>query len=377
MNHRERFHAVLNYGNYDRMPLIHFGFWRKTLEKWAAQGHISPELAAGFSDNSPQDLEITKMLGFDYNYQSMVSDKSVEQIGQLYPPFEEKVIESMPDGSQKYLTFYGVVELRVPGIQSIHSEIDWLFKDRKTWEDLFAPRLHYSPERIDWDLLEDVKKKSKLREYPLGLNCGSLYGQLRTMLGLLNLSYITVDDPELYDEMIDTIGKLCYDKSYAMLSSGAEFDFAHFWEDICFKNGSLIRPEIFAEKVGPWYKKITDMAKGFGISVFSVDCDGMIDDLVPVWLNNGVNTMFPIEVGTWNGSIAKWRDKYGRKLLGVGGVKKHVLAESRQAIDDEIERIRVLTELGGYIPNFDHRIAPDAEWDLVLYYADRFRKVFG
>jgi uroporphyrinogen decarboxylase len=32
--------------------------------------------------------------------------------------------------------------------------------------------------------------------------------------------------------------------------------------------------------------------------------------------------------------------------------------------------------LGGYLPCPDHRIAPDAEWNLVRYYCDRMRAVF-
>jgi len=43
------------------------------------------------------------------------------------------------------------------------------------------------------------------------------------------------------------------------LESGAKFDFGHFWEDICFKNGPLIALAVFAEKVGPHYRRITDL----------------------------------------------------------------------------------------------------------------------
>ena len=60
-----------------------------------------------------------------------------------------------------------------------------------------------------------------------------------------------------------------------------------------------------------------DALKKYGIDRVSVDCDGKIDKLVPIWLENGVNTMFPIEVGTWDASIAPWREKYGKELAGV------------------------------------------------------------
>ena len=86
--------------------------------------------------------------------------------------------------------------------------------------------------------------------------------------------------------------------------------------------------------------------------------------------------MFPIEVGTWNASIAPWRKQYGRELRGVGGMNKVIFAQDRTAIDAEIERLKPLVELGGFIPCPDHRIPPDAEWDDVLYYCERMREEF-
>ncbi len=46
----------------------------------------------------------------------------------------------------------------------------------------------------------------------------------------------------------------------------------------------------------------------------------MIDSLIPIWLENGVNTMFPIEVGTWNASIAPVQEKYAETAAGVWAV---------------------------------------------------------
>jgi uroporphyrinogen decarboxylase len=158
---------------------------------------------------------------------------------------------------------------------------------------------------------------------------------------------------------------------------GSKFDFAHFWEDICFKNGPLVIPAIFKEKVGPHYKRITNLVKKYGIKIISLDCDGLIDSLIPVWFDNGVNTMFPIEVGTWNANIKPWREKYGKELRGVGGMNKTVFSRDYSAIDAEIERLKPIVELGGYIPCPDHRIAPDAKWYNVRYYCDKMRQVFG
>ena len=99
------------------------------------------------------------------------------------------------------------------------------------------------------------------------------------------------------------------------------------------------KPEVLCQtgKFGPHYKHITDLAKKHGIELVSLDCDGLIDTLVPIWLENGVNVMFPIEVGTWDASIAPWREQYGKQLRGVGGMRKYVLALDYAAVDAEVD----------------------------------------
>jgi hypothetical protein len=172
------------------------------------------------------------------------------------------------------------------------------------------------------------------------------------------------------------VGDLCYRCVKTALESGAKFDFAHFWEDICFKNGPLVRPSVFRAKVGPHYRRITDLVHRYGLNVVSLDCDGQIDALIPTWIENGVNTMFPIEVGTWGANIAPWRERYGRELRGVGGTSKVVFARDYAAIDAEIERLKPLVALGGFIPCPDHRLPPDAKWENVQYYCERMRATF-
>jgi hypothetical protein len=248
--------------------------------------------------------------------------------------------------------------------------------DRASWEEHYLPKLQYTEDRADEaDIMELAKKRDK--DEPLGIFCTSLFGQIRNWMGVEGISYMYADDEDLYDEIINTVGDLAYKVLEKTLSYNSDFDFAHFWEDICFKNGPLVRPDIFDEKVGPHYKKITDLLKRYNIDIVSLDCDGVIDSLIPTWLNNGVNTMFPIEVGTWNASIKPWREKYGKEIRGVGGMNKNVFALDYAAVDTEIECLRALIELGGFIPCPDHRIPPTAKWENVQYYCDRMHKIFG
>jgi uroporphyrinogen decarboxylase len=56
---------------------------------------------------------------------------------------------------------------------------------------------------------------------------------------------------------------------------------------------------------------------------------------------------------------------------------KRVFAYDRSAVDAEIERLKPLIDLGGFIPCPDHRIAPDAIWDNVRYYCDKMHETLS
>jgi len=372
LNNRQRVSAILNYEPYDRMPVVHFGFWDETLWKWAREGHISDDEARSWGDGNASDKSIGAKLGFDLNYYSAASFAT-----NLRPGFESRVVRENPDGSREVLNSEGMIVLQKEGAGSIPMEIDHLLKSRKEWEEEYLPKMQFAEDRAFVSPELKAYVEDPAREEWFGIHCGSLYGSIRNWLGVEGSAYLQADDPELFKEIVDTMGDLCYLCVETALKQTSAFDFAHFWEDICFKSGPLISPRVFDELVGPHYKRITDLTSSYGINICSLDCDGKIDALVPIWLANGVNTMFPIEVGTWNASIAPWREHYGRELRGVGGTNKVVFARDRAAVDAEIERLKPLVDLGGFIPCPDHRIPPDAEWDNVRYYCDRMREAFG
>jgi len=385
MNNRERVHAILHYKDYDRMPVVHFGYWNETLDKWADEGHISVDQAKSWTDGNPTDDVIAKKLGFDFNWSTCFSPDA-----RLRPAFKREIIQTFQDGSRHVMNEEGTVILEKDDAGSIPKEIKHLLTDRSSWESLYLPKLNFISDRITRASVnvngEIVRFDKGGEDYllqgewenPYGLHVGSLFGVIRNWLGIVGLSYLLVDDPDLLIEMIDTVGELCYQcTKYTLERVGAHFDFAHFWEDISFKSGPLNNPHYFRKNVGPHYRRITELVNSYGIDIVSLDSDGKIDKLIPTWLENGVNTMFPIEVGTWGSSIGPWREQYGKALLGVGGMNKVIFSRDYSAIDKEIERLKTLVDLGGYIPCPDHRIAPDGIWENVQYYCDKMHQTFG
>lgn len=386
MTTRERILAVLRYQPYDRLPVLHFGFLDRTIRRWQAEGHLTDDEAqqALHGDATPGEDVLTQKLGFDANYHRVFAPNC-----RISPGFPARVLEELPDGKRKVLNAYGAVLLNSDDNQSIPAEVDHLLKDRASWEAEFRWRLEYKPERVHHagvncgGTMKSFANGGReyladpARETHILLHCGSLYGALRDYMGVEGLSYLAFDDEPLLDEMLEVNADLSYRCAEEALASGVSWDLGHFWEDICFKNGPLVNPKLFAAKVGPHYKRICDLLARHGIDLVSLDSDGCIDKLVPIWLENGVNVMFPIEVGTWAASIAPWREQYGPAVRGVGGTDKRVFQKDYAAVDAEIERLKPLVELGGYIPCPDHRLPHDNRWENVQYYCERMREVFG
>ena len=60
MNNRTRALAILNYEPYDRLPIVHSGYWRELLAQWAAEGHLTQEQAANWADGNPIDQALSQ-----------------------------------------------------------------------------------------------------------------------------------------------------------------------------------------------------------------------------------------------------------------------------------------------------------------------------
>ena len=370
MTNRERAMGILRYQSVDRMPAVHFGYWRELLAEWAEQGHIAKELVAAWGDGNQADRELDRLLGWDFNWSRTVRCK-----GGLMPAFENTVLEELPDGTKRVLTEKGVIERIKPGLCSIPSEDDYLLKGRKEWEELFLPKLQFSPDRLD---IQAIKKRVELLgdEAPVGLHVGSVMGEIRDITTVMGMSYLMYDEDEtLFAEIVDTYAELQYQCVKAMLELGIRFDFAHYWEDICFKSGPLLHPELFDELCAKHYKKRNELLRSHGIDLISLDCDGVTEKLQRTWLENGVNILFPIEIGVWGDQFEAARARFGTEQRGVGGMDKTALRKDKAAVDAELERMQRMAELGGFIPCPDHRLMPGTKFELVQYYAEKIKEL--
>ena len=146
MNTRERCLNILHYKDADRLPAVHFGYWQELLIEWAEQGKIPMELARAWGDGNAADRELDRLIGWECNWYTVARPQI-----DLFPSFEKKVLEILPDGSHRVQSPYGVIERIKPGISSIPSEDDYLLKDREAFETLYKPKMQFSIDRLRLD----------------------------------------------------------------------------------------------------------------------------------------------------------------------------------------------------------------------------------
>ena len=84
----------------------------------------------------------------------------------------------------------------------------------------------------------------------------------------------------------------------------------------------------------------------------------------------GMDYMSPFEVAAGCDVVATGK-RYGN-LLMLGGIDKRVLAQGKDAIDREMDRILpVMKRRGGYIPTSDHGVPEEVSFENYVHFRKR------
>ena len=356
MNERERFLAAFNYGGVDHLPDCEFGAWKETFPAWHEQG-----LPAWVDDNMNFDvyfgLETRRTLPVDLG---------------MNPAFEREVL-SEDEETVTRRNDSGVVLREFKKTSSIPQFISYPVRTREDWERMKERFSASDPSRYpaDWDSRVRAWRE---RTCPLGVSCGGYYGWARDLMGLERVSIAFALEGDLIRDMFGFRTEFVIQVIERALN-GVELDFSAWWEDMCYGHGPLISPRMFREYMLPEYRKVVDLLEAHGVHIHILDSDGNIDELVPLWLEAGINCMFPVEAA-WSDPV-ELRKRHGKKLLLMGGVNKRALIAGADETRRDLERLRPLVDEGGYVPHVDHRVPPDVRFDVYLRYLDMKRRLIG
>jgi hypothetical protein len=360
MTTRERFLRTMHYQAVDRVPHMEFGYWASLKDRWMEEGHLPQDLKPE-AGGEIRDDEVEAFFGCDRRV----------GVGPAIDAGPARPIEVIEEQDGKVISRDGLGVLReevVEGIRSIPHFLEFPVKDRRTWEsfrdEFLVIDAEWRARSEEW--IEERARALRHSEDPVGIDFGSFIGRIRDWIGFENLAYLSYDDPKLLEEMVTHVTELKLTYLPPLLDK-IEYDFASGWEDICFNSGPLLSPKVFKEVIIPHMKAVMQMLRQHGIDIIFTDCDGNIQALIPLWLDVGLNCMFPYEVNAGN-DVVRARKEFGRDLLILGGFDKFALFDSKEAILAQFRRLEPVLADGGFIPHIDHRCPDGVSFGMYQYY---------
>ena len=200
---------------------------------------------------------------------------------------------------------------------------------------------------------------------------------LRSLMGPEEVLYKFYDEPELIRDCMETWLKLA-DRIIAEHQKYVTIDELYFGEDICYKSGPLISPDMMREFLLPYYSQLINNIKLRQIDksrhlFFQIDTDGNCYPVIDVYREIGMDHMSPFEVAS-DCDVVEVGKKYP-DLRIRGGIDKRILAAGKEAIDKMIGRIMpVMKKRGGYIPTCDHGVPEEVGFDDYMHYRKRMQE---
>lgn len=356
MTDKQRFLACMDYQPVDHTPFWDWGGWPESIERWLKEG-----------------------------YQPGVNDPGAMADGRIFwghwffpnPPFEHRVI-SEDERHIVYINHEGIL-LKERKDQPMSSMPQFLkfpvetrSEFRQFWKERMQPDL---TQRIgpDW---QAQLRGWRADDRPFGIisdRWGGFFGPLRNLTGVEKLCTLFYDDPAFVEEMMEADADFII-AMMAQILDVVDIDAFIMWEDMGYKAGPLVSPAHARRFMLPRYRKVVDFLRGRGVRFIGLDSDGQIDPLIPVWLDAGLNCLYPFEVQAGMDVLAV-RKKYGKELRIWGGVDKRALASGPAAIDAELARLHPLMCEGGYLPHTDHSLPPDISFQNYIYYMKKMSEI--
>lgn len=307
MNHVERFRAVMNFQDVDRLPMWEWAmWWNLTIDRWRDEGLPADKQTV---------FDIHEYFGLDPYIQFWFSTR--DRTIAATQPRVEGAVSNMDD----YL------RLR-----------RHLFPDHSRSIGEMAPWFHRQDrgECVVWITLEGY------------------FWFPRTLMGFMKLMYAFYDQPEL----IHRINRDLLDFNLRILTQVGKVGLPTFVtvaEDMSYNKGPMISRQFCDQYLTPYYNELVARTKEMGMFTI-IDTDGDVTLLVPWMQSMGVDGVLPLERQASVDGM-KLRTQFPN-LLMVGHYNKMVMNKGEEAMRAEFERLVPLMKSGGFIPSVDHQTPP-------------------
>jgi len=374
MNSRQRYLESLLFGKPDKVYFSPGRPRESTLERWHKEG--LPENVDWFEF-------LCEKIGIKIE-KSTSPEVSLRINFDMIPPFEEKIIEHK-DGHYIVQTSKGeIVEISDRyDFSYLRSAKDFVTRkwhkfpveNVNDWEGIKKRYNAETPERYP-ENLKEIGKMLRERDYVFGIAINGPFWKMREWCGFENLCIFMATQQDFVMEMASFWKKFVLQVLRPVIKE-IEFDYVMINEDMAYKEKSMISPSMVKKFLLPVWDEWVREIKKSGCKLIILDSDGYIGQLIPLWIEAGINCCIPVEIAAGNDIVA-YRKIYGKKMAYIGGIDKRAIAKGGKIIQEEIYgKVPFLLKDGGYIPGCDHGVPPDISWDNFVEYSRILAKLCG
>jgi uroporphyrinogen decarboxylase len=363
MTPRQRLMAVLEFQPVDRVPLMDYSYWFETIEAWHQQG-LSPEITR--FDEGYFSLDRGYKQGVFHPYDTPGA------VDGFYPPFELKILRD--EGDKVVMRDEeGVILRQQKRMRTIPQYLRFPVENRADYEAL-RWRLNGADAGRYPDGWDQYMQQMVATKQPICLRLNGFFNWPRKLMGLEGLCLAYYDQPDLVETINADHLQFLKDLSLTPLGD-LPVDYALILEDLAYRGGPFIGPDVFRHFITPYYQELNDFLRQHGVRKILVDTDGDVRDVVALFIEVGVDGILPCERAAGSDPI-ELRRRYPCFAL-LGGVDKRALIAGPEAIDQELAHLSPVIAGGGYIPGVDHQVPPDVPLAHYLYFCQRRKEVLA
>jgi len=322
MTTRERFHAIMNFQPFDRLPILEWAsWWDQTIARWHGEG-----LPAQLSDR----YDLNRHFGQDVYLQDWI-------------PIRQ------PDCPQPAAHGAGIITS---------------LAEYEALRPFFYP--HPAIDRARWQQWAEQQARG---EVVLWFTVEGFFWFARELMGIERHLYGFYDQPELMHRintdlmtwMLTVIDEIC-----AICSP----DFMTFAEDLSYNHGPMLSQKMFNEFMRPYYASVIPKLQAHGI-IPMIDSDGDIT-LPAGWFQDaGLAGMLPLERQS-GVDLAQLSQTYPTMKF-IGHFDKMTMNQGAAAMRAEFERLLPMAARGGFLISCDHQTPPGVAYQEYQLYLTLFR----
>ena len=124
----------------------------------------------------------------------------------------------------------------------------------------------------------------------------------------------------------------------------------------------------------PRYQRLVQLFRKHEVPLVMVDSDGHIGQMIPIWIEAGIDGTFPCEIAAHNDPFA-YRRQYGQDLALWGCIDKREIRSRESTYREVMGKVPKLVEQGGFVPSIDHAVPPDVPLRSYLYMAELIKAI--